>query len=367
MRTSAKTSVPPSSAMRSISPSRQRQLRSTSRSPAARNSSAQRSSARAPSRFMAGLTNRSSARLTGTLYVVATPIGNLADAQRALARGAAPASSSSPAKTRAPLARCSRTTASRRARSPLHEHNERAAIGQADQVDCAKVKSVALVSDAGTPGAVRSGRAGSWPRRTAPASAVSPIPGPSAAAAAFSAAGFPSARFLFAGFLPAQGAARAQGARIARSGVAGGAVRSAASHRGNAAGPRRAFRCRARDRRRPRADARSSRRLARLPLGSARDWLAERRERAARRIRPRPRAGSRAHARRASTPTACSRCCSESLPPSEAAKLAARSPDCPRASCIARPSSAQVEFRRWTASRCASRTTGTCTCATARR
>jgi 16S rRNA (cytidine1402-2'-O)-methyltransferase len=37
---------------------------------------------------------------------------------------------------------------------------------------------------------------------------VSPVPGPSAAAAAFSAAGFPAARYLFAGFLPASAAAR---------------------------------------------------------------------------------------------------------------------------------------------------------------
>ena len=38
--------------------------------------------------------------------------------------------------------------------------------------------------------------------------AVSPIPGPSAAAAAVSASGFVASRFLFAGFLPAQAAAR---------------------------------------------------------------------------------------------------------------------------------------------------------------
>jgi 16S rRNA (cytidine1402-2'-O)-methyltransferase len=37
---------------------------------------------------------------------------------------------------------------------------------------------------------------------------VSPLPGPSAAAAAFSAAGFPAAQFHFAGFLPASGKAR---------------------------------------------------------------------------------------------------------------------------------------------------------------
>src|SRR5437867_382231 len=80
MRTSAKTSVAPSSAIRSISPSRQLQLRSTSFKPAARIRSAQSSSARAPCVFMARLTDEGPPRLTGTLYVIATPIGNLADA-----------------------------------------------------------------------------------------------------------------------------------------------------------------------------------------------------------------------------------------------------------------------------------------------
>jgi 16S rRNA (cytidine1402-2'-O)-methyltransferase len=37
---------------------------------------------------------------------------------------------------------------------------------------------------------------------------VSPLPGPSAAAAALSVSGFPAAQFLFCGFLPASGAAR---------------------------------------------------------------------------------------------------------------------------------------------------------------
>src|SRR5258708_5811035 len=56
MRTSAKTRVPRSSAIRSISPCRQRQLRSMTRRPQRRRSSAHRSSARAPAWFMAVLT-----------------------------------------------------------------------------------------------------------------------------------------------------------------------------------------------------------------------------------------------------------------------------------------------------------------------
>ncbi len=63
-------------------------------------------------------------------------------------------------------------------------------------------ETVALVSDAGTPGV-------SDPGALLVAAAhreglrVVPVPGPSAAIAAFSAAGFDAGRFLFAGFLPA--------------------------------------------------------------------------------------------------------------------------------------------------------------------
>jgi 16S rRNA (cytidine1402-2'-O)-methyltransferase len=141
----------------------------------------------------------------GTLFVVATPIGNLADASpRALEalRAADLVACEDTRTTRTLLARHgieTRTLA-------LHQHNERAAAGRLIEA-LREGRNVALVSDAGTPGLSDPGallveqahRAGIH---------VSPLPGPSAAAAAFSASGFAADRFLFAGFLPAAPAAR---------------------------------------------------------------------------------------------------------------------------------------------------------------
>ena len=141
----------------------------------------------------------------GTLYVVATPIGNLADSSPRsveVLRGAGLVACEDTRTTRTLLARhgiAARTVA-------LHGHNERAAAAKLIEALRAG-KDVALVSDAGTPGLSDPGallvaeahRAGIR---------VSPVPGPSAAAAAFSAAGFPAAGFLFAGFLPASPSAR---------------------------------------------------------------------------------------------------------------------------------------------------------------
>jgi 16S rRNA (cytidine1402-2'-O)-methyltransferase len=154
---------------------------------------------------MAGLTNGETRRLTGTLYVVATPIGNLADASpRAIEtlRGADVVACEDTRTTRTLLAHygiSARTVA-------LHEHNERA-TAQKLIAELRQGKNVALVSDAGTPAladpcawlVAEAHRAGI---------AVSPLPGPSAAAAAVSASGFIASRFLFAGFLPAQRGAR---------------------------------------------------------------------------------------------------------------------------------------------------------------
>lgn len=138
----------------------------------------------------------------GTLYVVATPIGNLADSSpRAIE-----------ALRAADIVACEDTRTSRTllahhgiaARTlALHAHNEREA-GEKLLAALREGRVVALVSDAGTPGI-------SDPGALLVAAAhregirVVPLPGPNAAVAAYSAAGFAADRFLFAGFLPAKG------------------------------------------------------------------------------------------------------------------------------------------------------------------
>ena len=141
----------------------------------------------------------------GTLYVVATPIGNLADASARsieVLRSVDLVACEDTRTTRTLLSHYGIPTAT----VALHEHNERAAA--AGLIDALrKGRSIALVSDAGTPGIADPGallvaeahRAGIR---------VSPVPGPSAAAAAFSAAGFAAPGYRFAGFLPASGGAR---------------------------------------------------------------------------------------------------------------------------------------------------------------
>lgn len=143
--------------------------------------------------------------MSGTLHIVATPIGNLADASpRSLEvlRTADLIACEDTRTTRTLLARHGIATPT----VSLHEHNERATAGKLIGM-LKDGKQLALVSDAGTPalsdpGALLVSEAHRAGIR------VSPVPGPSAAAAAFSAAGFPADRFLFAGFLPASAAAR---------------------------------------------------------------------------------------------------------------------------------------------------------------
>ncbi|WP_122559317.1 16S rRNA (cytidine(1402)-2'-O)-methyltransferase [Pseudomonas viridiflava] len=141
----------------------------------------------------------------GSLYVVATPIGNLDDmsvrALKVLREVTLIAAEDTRHSSRlmqhfgisTPLAAC-------------HEHNERDE-GSRFITRLLAGDDVALISDAGTPlisdpgyHLVRQARAAGIP--------VVPVPGACALIAALSAAGLPSDRFIFEGFLPAKAVGR---------------------------------------------------------------------------------------------------------------------------------------------------------------
>jgi 16S rRNA (cytidine1402-2'-O)-methyltransferase len=145
--------------------------------------------------------------MSGTLYVVATPIGNLADltprAREVLASVALIAAEDT-RHTRQLLQSCGIATAL----TSLHEHNE--AHKSAELVArLARGESIALVSDAGTPLVSDPGFDLVAAARGAGIAVVA-IPGACAAIAALSVAGLPTDRFVFEGFLPAKSAARSE-------------------------------------------------------------------------------------------------------------------------------------------------------------
>ncbi len=152
--------------------------------------------------------------MTGTLYVVATPIGNLEDMTFRAVRTL----------READLIACEDTRHTRKLldhygiTKPLvsyHEHNE----SERSEELVAKMQSggsVALVSDAGTPlvsdpgyrvvrAAIREGIR------------VVPIPGPSALVAAAAGSGLATDAFYFGGFLPAKAGARARALQALRA------------------------------------------------------------------------------------------------------------------------------------------------------
>jgi 16S rRNA (cytidine1402-2'-O)-methyltransferase len=139
------------------------------------------------------------------LYVVATPIGNLADiSARAIdtLRRAGAIAAEDTRVTRRLLDHygiAARLIA-------LHEHNEEKAARTVLDI-LATGASVALVSDAGTPAISDPGARLVALAREA-GHAVIPIPGANAAAAAVSVAGFDAPQFLFYGFLPSSARAR---------------------------------------------------------------------------------------------------------------------------------------------------------------
>ena len=141
----------------------------------------------------------------GVLYVVATPIGNLADvSQRALdVLAAVDIIAAEDTRHSGRLLQQYQITSKTLA---LHDHNERDRAPDVMQ-RLAQGKSVALISDAGTPlisdpgfHLVRLAHEQGFK--------VVPVPGASAMLAALSAAGLPSDRFVFEGFLPSKNSAR---------------------------------------------------------------------------------------------------------------------------------------------------------------
>jgi len=141
----------------------------------------------------------------GILYVVATPIGNLADlSARAIEtlRGVDAICAEDTRHSRPLLAH-------HRIERPLlalHEHNE-AEIAAKLVARMLNGESLALISDAGTPLVSDPGYRLVRTAREA-GIRVSPLPGACAAIAALSVAGLASDRFAFEGFLPAKPAAR---------------------------------------------------------------------------------------------------------------------------------------------------------------
>jgi 16S rRNA (cytidine1402-2'-O)-methyltransferase len=143
--------------------------------------------------------------MPGTLYVVATPIGNLEDITARALRVLGTVDLIAAEDTRhsrkllnhfgihTPLLSC-------------HEHNEQQRLPHLLE-RLRDGESMALISDAGTPAIADPGYRLVCACHAAGIPVV-PVPGPSALVTALSAAGVPTDRFVFEGYLPARAAAR---------------------------------------------------------------------------------------------------------------------------------------------------------------
>lgn len=143
--------------------------------------------------------------MSGTLFVVATPIGNLEDLTPRARQTLVEVSLIAAEDTRH-TGRLLMHIGCKTRLIALHDHNEEKAVSGVLGV-LLDGDSVALVSDAGTPllsdpgfRLVRAAREHDIE--------VSPVPGASAVTAALSVAGLPTDRFCFEGFAPAKHAAR---------------------------------------------------------------------------------------------------------------------------------------------------------------
>lgn len=143
--------------------------------------------------------------MPGTLFVVATPIGNLEDFSFRGVRTLREVDLIAAEDTR----RTSKLLAHYEIQKPLvslREHNEARESGRLI-ARLSAGENIALVSDAGTPGIADPGESLVSQARAAGIRVV-PIPGANAIAAALSAAGLPADEFLFLGFPPSSGQQR---------------------------------------------------------------------------------------------------------------------------------------------------------------
>ena len=149
---------------------------------------------------------RANQKIESALYVVATPIGNLGDITlRALdVLGAVEVVAAEDTRNTRHLLQHHGIGDTKLL--ALHQHNERARSEKIVTL-LQQGKSVALVTDAGTPAVSDPGALLVGAVRAA-GFRVIPIPGASAAIAALSASGLASPHFLFHGFLPNKSAAR---------------------------------------------------------------------------------------------------------------------------------------------------------------
>ncbi len=146
-----------------------------------------------------------SEKLAPGLYIVATPIGNLSDLSARAAEVLKAADVVAVEDSRV-TAKLLAHIGVKKPMTPYHDHN-------ADRVRpelLARMAegAVALVSDAGTPLISDPGYKLVREARAAGLNVIT-VPGPCAAIAALTLAGLPTDRFLFIGFLPAKGGARA--------------------------------------------------------------------------------------------------------------------------------------------------------------
>lgn len=137
----------------------------------------------------------------GTLYIVATPIGNLEDLSPRASNVLSKVDVVAVEDTRH-SGRLLQHLGLQKRMIALHDHNERVRAGSLlDELEAGL--DVALISDAGTPLISDPGYVLVREARNRGLT-VSPIPGPCAIVTALSAAGLPTDRFLFVGFLPAK-------------------------------------------------------------------------------------------------------------------------------------------------------------------